>query len=239
MKKKLTKFIIVLYIGISINAQTVWNGPNITFTKPNFADYMSEVNQDRITDNVWITRADTKGIFNIKRETSYTGSDTSGNSPLDTEWAFGTTNNLGSLTFSTWAIAFGMSPLNILNKEMVVHLMTDEIYINIKFLSWSTATTGAGFSYERSTDSGLALDENEFKKFNLKLYPNPAYTSVALQAPMQLNNASITIFDAFGKKIFSEALYKGPIDISKLSNGLYLVKVASENQSISNRFIKN
>ena len=51
------------------------------------ADWTMEANQDRITDNVWLTRANTRGIFNIKTESNYTDN----MSPADTEWAFGTT----------------------------------------------------------------------------------------------------------------------------------------------------
>ena len=67
--------------------------------------------RDRITDLVWITRAETKGIFNIRAEASYQGTGVMGGSPADTEWAFGTTENVSSLTFTTWAVAADGSPL--------------------------------------------------------------------------------------------------------------------------------
>ena len=36
-----------------------------TFTKTDYADWTLEGNQDRITDNVWITRQNNRGLYNI------------------------------------------------------------------------------------------------------------------------------------------------------------------------------
>ena len=52
---------------------------------------------DELTPNVAITRADKSGIFNAVYETESGGKD--GPSPIDTEWAFGTTEQLGDLEF--------------------------------------------------------------------------------------------------------------------------------------------
>src|SRR4051812_21025600 len=49
----------------------VWNGPMITFTKPDFSDWTLPVNQDRLTDNVWLTRADINPLFNIAVDPFY------------------------------------------------------------------------------------------------------------------------------------------------------------------------
>lgn len=128
-------------------------GGTIVFSKEAMADFTIAANQDRITDNVWITRGDTKGIYNIKIETEYDGGDTYGESPLDTEWAFGTVaGGVSNLNFTTWAVAMDGGPPSQLNKDMVVHLITDDIYLDIKFTSWGMGANGGGsFSYERST----------------------------------------------------------------------------------------
>ena len=44
---------------------TIWNGGEITFEKADGADPTSALNQDRITDGVWITRKDNQGLFLI------------------------------------------------------------------------------------------------------------------------------------------------------------------------------
>lgn len=134
----------------TLNPNTVWQGSKITFTKADNADWTQEANQDRITDNVWITRADYYGIFNIVVEDYYTRAL---NPPSDTQWAIGTTADIGSLTFQNWEDMKDSCPYpdSIVNQDLVVHLITDNIYIDIKFTAWSIYDNGGGFSYERST----------------------------------------------------------------------------------------
>jgi len=63
--------------------------PPVTFTKENRADCTLPENQDRITDNVWITRDNTRGLINIAREpeVNYDAdkSDIGGGMPIHTE----------------------------------------------------------------------------------------------------------------------------------------------------------
>lgn len=132
-------------------AATIWTGPMTSFTKANSADWTQAANQDRLTPNVWLTRASTEGLFNIKSEASY---DRPGNtSPADTEWATGTTANLGSLSFTSWynwSKHTNGGPANTVGVDAVLHLISEDIYIDIKFTSWSSIS-GGGFSYQRST----------------------------------------------------------------------------------------
>ena len=59
----------VFLLVSSAKAQTIWTGAPMTFTKADYADWTNAANQDRITDNVWLTRKDTQGLFNIAQET--------------------------------------------------------------------------------------------------------------------------------------------------------------------------
>ena len=125
---------------------TTWSGTTMTYTKADGADPTMEANQDRITDNVWLTRGNSGGhIFNAKSETA-----SSTNTPSDTEWAIGTTATLSSLTFQPFRTVYPKPKNDIVGEDLVLHLITDDIYIDIKFTSWSTDKTG-GFTYERST----------------------------------------------------------------------------------------
>ncbi|HEY9165690.1 MAG TPA: LamG-like jellyroll fold domain-containing protein [Candidatus Kryptonia bacterium] len=150
LKSSLLSFAITGLLVCSVHAQTIWSSSNgtITFTKANYADYTQAASQDRITDNVWITRADNQQIFNIKTESSADGH--GGSSPAGTEWAIGTTADFSSLTFTSWGDAITWVPPLMVGKDMVVHLIADNIYIDIKFLSWSQNSTGGGFSYVRA-----------------------------------------------------------------------------------------
>lgn len=131
----------------SQSSYTLWSGPITTFSKPNGGDPTNETNQDRITDNVWITRGDDGQIYNIKKESSAT----SNSSPEDTEWAEGTFADINSLQFTDFRQATGGKPKEAVGKPMVVHLITDDVYLQIKFTSWAIKKQG-GFSYERTTE---------------------------------------------------------------------------------------
>lgn len=150
-----------LGLAVQLAAQTFWTGPPITVTKPDGADWALEAHQDRITSNVWLTRGHTEGLFNIAVEPHYDRA--TGLSPLDTEWAFAGLNgnpavgveaaNHASLTFASWVVSVGGAPPGSVGRAAVLHLITDDIYINLTFNSWSVglAGGGGGFSYTRST----------------------------------------------------------------------------------------
>ena len=132
--------------GTCPSKSTIWNGTTITFTKADGADPEEEANQDRITDNIWITRGNDGGqIFNIKKETSYNKTD----SPVGTKWAVGTLDQIETLTFKKFRAAVD-KPKSSVGKNLVMYLEEDDIYLSVKFTSWSEQKNG-GFAYERST----------------------------------------------------------------------------------------
>jgi len=139
----------LLAIGNSGSAATFWDGPTITFTKADYADWTDPANQDRLTDNVWLTRADTRQLFNIVIETEAGGYGS--NSPLDTEWARGSLADYLTLSYKNLVdFANGWPESGLVGVNGVLHLKTDNIYIGIKFTSW-TARGGGGFAYVRTT----------------------------------------------------------------------------------------
>ena len=151
------KLLLILILPFISQAQTFWTGPMTTFTKSNDADWTLEANQDRITDNVWITRANNQSIFNISDNADTSSGDCDGSSPLDTEWAFGTTaDGINTLTFGPFlGTSFAdCEPPSVVNQNAVLHLITDDIYIDIKFIFWTSGGNGGGFSYMRSTPEG-------------------------------------------------------------------------------------
>jgi hypothetical protein len=150
MKTKSIKLLVsvaitCLYAPVSSNAATIWNGPLVSesnVTEP-----------DKITSLVWITRGASQGIYNAVTEQGFTHF----LSPKDTEWADGTTTNYSSLSYTdwnTWAKNIHGGPPNTVGINAVVHLKTDDIYIDIMFTSWET---GGAYSYMRSTPSAANL----------------------------------------------------------------------------------
>ena len=128
---------------------TIWTGATLTFTKSSGGDPTLASQQDAITDNVKITRGNTGGqIYNIVTENAANSSV----SPADTEWALGTVDDIANLTFEPFRAATGGKPKDVVGQNMVLHLITDDVYISIKFTSWATGKAG-GFAYERSTSN--------------------------------------------------------------------------------------
>jgi surface protein len=128
-------------------SSTIWNGTTITFTKADGANPEEEANQDRITDNIWITRGNDGGqIYNIAKEDSPNQT----NSPVGTKWAVGTLDEIETLTFKKFRAAVEKPNSSLVGKNLVMYLEEDDIYLSIKFTSWSEQKNG-GFAYERST----------------------------------------------------------------------------------------
>jgi len=145
---RLPIFLALLLAAVSAQAATIWNGPSVTFTKPANAPSDQAQYQDRMTPKVWITRDETRGIYNIAQEMAYTDA-----SPIDTEWAYGTTVDYATLMYSPWVEWTGKNPAGTLGLNAVVHLISEDIYIDIRFNTWGMQM-GGGFSYTRSTPSG-------------------------------------------------------------------------------------
>ena len=130
-------------------AATIWSGPVTLFSKANGADPTQAANQDRLTSNVWITRAGSLGLYNAKTEAGFTHF----LSPADTAWANGTTANYSILSYTdwnTWSTSVNPGPPSTVGVNAVLHLISDDIYLDIKFTSWS-GSSGGGFAYLRST----------------------------------------------------------------------------------------
>lgn len=161
-------------------AATLWNGPAMTFNKAPFADPTLATNQDRLTTTVWITRAASRGLYNIATESSY-GVVPPVLSPVGTRWALGSlANGVQNLTFNPWettvrSIAPGAGPPNAVGVAMVAHLVADDIYLDLKLTSWSQQTGGGGgFSYERSSPPAAVVNGKQ-----VPLLPAPAMVALA------------------------------------------------------------
>jgi hypothetical protein len=137
-------------------AATVWTGPTITFSKAANADQTLPANQDKLTNNVILTRASSQGMFNIAQEASF-----SATSPKDTQWATSLNNpaqaitatNFAALTFDSWQNAYGGAGSlnsNITTHDAVVHLVSDNIYLNLRFIAFQGSGGGGSFTYQRS-----------------------------------------------------------------------------------------
>jgi hypothetical protein len=131
-------------------APTIWNGPLTNFTHVNFSNPSLAANQDRLTSDVWITRGASQGLYNAFDEGGFSHFF----SPQGTQWADGSLANYASLTYTdwnSWAKGVHGGPQTTVGVNAVVHIIPDDIYLSVRFTSWTGGGGGGGFSYIRST----------------------------------------------------------------------------------------
>lgn len=129
------------------DARDIWSGANIIFEKAADSSPMEASNQDRITDNVWITRGNEGGeIYNAKSEEE----SVKGESPKGTQWAVGSINDIDNLSFTSFRDAVD-KPKEVVGKDLVLFLTQEEVFISVKFTEWQEGK-GGGFAYERSSE---------------------------------------------------------------------------------------
>jgi hypothetical protein len=150
----------MLETALLAHASIIWNGPMIGYSQP-APNPLQASNQDRITPDIWLTRTNSKGLFNAFNEKS------AGNiSPSNTLWAFGSITNYSSLSYTNWlTLLNGNSPTTLVGQPMVVYLTSDDIYFSILITNWPSGGVG-GFGYLRSTPvvnfSGTTASNGQF-----------------------------------------------------------------------------
>lgn len=148
----LASIMLLTHAGDVASAQSVWNGPPLSFTKADGADPSLPQNQDAILPGVVVTRGNTRGLYNIAVETFFLR----GTSPVDTESAWTFNNpalpeseiraaNFAALQFDEWTTAHGEQPLATLGRPAVLHIVSQDVYIDLTMTAW-TSGPGGGFA---------------------------------------------------------------------------------------------
>ena len=158
--------ILVFPSSLFLAAGRVVADPQIWSSGANDLTFVHDANsttQDAITAQVAITRNGAQGIYNAVNETSFTH----GISPAGTAWAFSDLNlspafaygagaaAFSTLNFSPWDTALGGAQKlqdNIPNRPAVLHLLAEDIYIDIEFTSWGGRGSGGDFTYIRAVN---------------------------------------------------------------------------------------
>jgi PKD repeat protein len=86
-----------------------------------------------------------------------------------------------------------------------------------------------------------ALSINENAVGNFEFYPNPTTNQITLKVDNQLLGSVYTIYDTIGKSVINGEISSelNVIDLGNLSNGVYIIEVASKGNYFKNKFIKN
>jgi hypothetical protein len=144
-------FVLVAIDSPLTQAAILWTGPNISFTES--ANSRSDV---ILAGKVVLTRAGTNVLYNTAAGETSAGA----SSPADTGWTFGVISNFSTLRFqsleSIRTHGSGDLAALLLNRQMVMHLINEDIYLSVKFTAWGQHDSG-GFAYVRSTPALAVL----------------------------------------------------------------------------------
>jgi len=113
----------------------------------------------------------------------------------------------------------------------------DEPYVAGTFYKIYAVDKAFNYSNELMvSDANLSVAENSISE--LKIYPNPATDFISIESNIA-NITSVEIFNILGKRVHSQnGLINNEINISALSNGMYLLKITSDGRSITRKIIK-
>lgn len=228
----ITLLLLFLLAIVNARAATIWTGPTFSFTNHTSADV------DHLTSSVWITRGGIQGIYNSQQEASYQKIPGSP-SPVDTEWADGTTANYSTLSYTTWTVwaqSHGGPPSTI-GLNAVMHLISDDIYIDVTFTSWGG--TSGGFSYDRSTPTPVNVPPSVTitNPVNGTTYNGP--TNITISADASDSDGSVTNVEFFDgvTSLGSATVVPYNVSASLAIGGHSLTAVATDNLGASSTSI--
>ena len=72
---------------------------------------------------------------------------------------------------------------------------------------------------------------------DLSIYPNPASNGKIYITTKQNLSKDIEIFDVLGKKIYSTSMFGKELNISKLTPGIYILKVKENNKTATRKLV--
>ena len=236
---------------------TIWSCPEIVFTKEDNTDFNLPANRDSLTSNVIITRASNGGqIFNFAngdQDRQFAAQTI----PSGVEWAIGRTSDLDNLNFGGFREIIGRPRRNIVGLDLVMHLVEDDIYLNINFISWSRGggtdgnNTGeaGGFSYSRATPGDCEGSPRPNEPASLDFVVSPTISSQYITISTDDLGSEIELIYIFNQnglmvKQLDPSSNQGidnnsGVDISDLDLGMYFIRVISKTgESSIRRFIK-
>jgi subtilisin family serine protease len=81
-----------------------------------------------------------------------------------------------------------------------------------------------------------SFDDNN----NITLFPNPAYDQITINGLPSNQKVNISIYNTIGDKVIERGNVKGSaeIKINELNKGIYLIKIVSNYNTITKRFVK-
>jgi Secretion system C-terminal sorting domain len=146
-----------------------------------------------------------------------------------------------------WQQDAGFGYVNLSNAGPYAGINTDTLTISNVQLTMNNyyyrclISDSSGYGcYNTSSSAILNVNQDENEIQNIKIYPNPAADYLTVMLPANLKTAEIKMFSLLGEYINFSILStpETRIDISNLSNGVYILEVLSEETISRHKFIK-
>ena len=221
------------------------------FTKYNYADPSNELSQDRITDEVWITRGSNQGLFNAYTDSGWDWND---QGPHGTEWHWGPASNNNNYSWTNWRDAVyqsGQGPNNALDGEhngspslMTMRVINQpELIYEIAFGSWTCCSSGGGFSYTRTqvNDNGYTIktfgDVAVDSSNSVDIFSNIGYDDLIVD-PIMLNNTAFSASESDTIVIAPDSSRILNITFSPNSEGIFSDTLMINTNSVTNPYFQ-
>lgn len=103
-----------------------------------------------------------------------------------------------------------------------------------------TISNHGGSNRGIASNNGITLSTSDLVVSNFKLYPNPTSNNINIQSLNNLSLNNVAVFNTLGKEVLNLKASKinNSIDVSKLSKGVYFMKLTSLGKSETKRFVK-
>ncbi len=130
----------------------------------------------------------------------------------------------GGSTIET--VLTNVSAMRILSSNAPTWTGADAIVSTIHLDNITAATT-------------LSIDDIQ-DETTFDISPNPAKNVLNIKLANTITNANVSVYDVLGKNVYSNALsgVNTSIDVSKWNAGVYLVRIATDSQTLTKRFVK-
>lgn len=100
-------------------------------------------------------------------------------------------------------------------------------------------THGNGM-YQATVENTLSINDPDFPVSDISVYPNPTteILNFKLNVTVNLQDLAYEVFNVSGQKVMDGTMTNNSINVSQLNNGLYFVKLITDNGDKTIKFIK-
>ncbi len=78
---------------------------------------------------------------------------------------------------------------------------------------------------------------SEISKFNFIVYPNPAQKEIIISSKNEIVITEVIIYNSLGQRVVHKESVIGPIDVSMLNEGMYIIEIVSGEKKLREKLI--